>query len=369
LSPPIEANPAQTTPAKALSVNAGVKELSHSITGGALKAQGYWLPYQCARAICLTFCWNIRWPLVHIFGPSFVRDCVKPNEPDYGNFKIPQEIVRCATLEAESWKPTRKNGRYVDGIPRSAPQEVDTISRKELRPRSIKPRFKQGSPFESDGYATDDTRGFRIATPLADSPGISPKSSFHEHTITSSGWTSINRPRNTSSPPSPPNNSPVASLSNSLLAQPHFASWRDADPAQLSAGLQRAVKMPTAAHDKKRAAKRRRSSNSKTKAGAAYTDSHSTSDADVSESESDDADILISPPRGKKRARYHHAEKDVEMSDAASPKMRRNKKAEAKSTHFSAEDARAANLLLSLCHADDKLANGPNGLIKVRSQG
>ncbi|KAK6436323.1 hypothetical protein LTR95_007479, partial [Oleoguttula sp. CCFEE 5521] len=34
----------KTTPAKALNANRGLRDLSHSITGGALAAQGYWIP-------------------------------------------------------------------------------------------------------------------------------------------------------------------------------------------------------------------------------------------------------------------------------------------------------------------------------------
>ncbi|KAF1813790.1 hypothetical protein P152DRAFT_394050, partial [Eremomyces bilateralis CBS 781.70] len=40
----------KTTPAKVLNVNPGLRDISHSITGGALVAQGYWMPFRCAQA-------------------------------------------------------------------------------------------------------------------------------------------------------------------------------------------------------------------------------------------------------------------------------------------------------------------------------
>ncbi|KAF1349558.1 transcription regulator HTH, apses-type DNA-binding domain-containing protein, partial [Delphinella strobiligena] len=45
----------KTTPNKVLGANHGLRELSHSITGGSIAAQGYWMPYGCARAVCATF--------------------------------------------------------------------------------------------------------------------------------------------------------------------------------------------------------------------------------------------------------------------------------------------------------------------------
>ncbi|KAK0744144.1 transcription regulator HTH, apses-type DNA-binding domain-containing protein, partial [Schizothecium vesticola] len=40
----------KTTPAKMLNQNPGLRDITHSITGGAITAQGYWMPYDCAKA-------------------------------------------------------------------------------------------------------------------------------------------------------------------------------------------------------------------------------------------------------------------------------------------------------------------------------
>ncbi|KAK0701788.1 transcription regulator HTH, apses-type DNA-binding domain-containing protein, partial [Lasiosphaeria miniovina] len=40
----------KTTPAKMLNVNPGLRDITHSITGGSIEAQGYWMPFACAQA-------------------------------------------------------------------------------------------------------------------------------------------------------------------------------------------------------------------------------------------------------------------------------------------------------------------------------
>ncbi|KAH8884753.1 hypothetical protein GQ53DRAFT_696999, partial [Thozetella sp. PMI_491] len=40
----------KTTPAKMLNLNPGLRDITHSITGGSIVAQGYWMPFACARA-------------------------------------------------------------------------------------------------------------------------------------------------------------------------------------------------------------------------------------------------------------------------------------------------------------------------------
>ncbi|KAK5138639.1 hypothetical protein LTR04_004324, partial [Oleoguttula sp. CCFEE 6159] len=97
-------NYSKTTPARALVSNPGLRELSHSITGGALAAQGYWMPYDCARAVCATFCAPIRWALTPLFGVDFLKDCMVEEDPAFGRFKIDSQIVRRCQREAETWR-------------------------------------------------------------------------------------------------------------------------------------------------------------------------------------------------------------------------------------------------------------------------
>jgi hypothetical protein len=106
-----------------LNVNHGLKEITHSITGGALAAQGkskwepqvmakwtdirnqgYWMPFACAKAIAATFCYPIRYALIPIFGPDFPSRCIKKDTPNYGNFRIPARIIRECTQEMQAWR-------------------------------------------------------------------------------------------------------------------------------------------------------------------------------------------------------------------------------------------------------------------------
>ncbi|KAM3160825.1 HTH APSES-type domain-containing protein [Lachancea thermotolerans] len=50
-------------------------DLLKRIRGGYIKIQGTWLPFEVARALCMRFCYPIRYMLVPIFGPSFPNEC------------------------------------------------------------------------------------------------------------------------------------------------------------------------------------------------------------------------------------------------------------------------------------------------------
>ncbi|KAK3673276.1 hypothetical protein LTR78_006821 [Recurvomyces mirabilis] len=188
----------KTAPAKALGATQRLKDLAHSITGGALAAQGYWLPYQCARSLCITFCYHIRWALTPIFGVDFVEDCLMPEDPWYGRFRISGEVVRYAEREAESWKhltDRRVNspvggvgGAIVDlqQVPRSVPPTEAASTGRELRQR---PTFSARSAFDIDINATNGAYTHAVTRPQ--SPGVSPRSS---PAASLSGWTSINSP-------------------------------------------------------------------------------------------------------------------------------------------------------------------------------
>ncbi|KAB2570205.1 Transcriptional repressor XBP1 [Lasiodiplodia theobromae] len=106
----------KTTPARAISLNPGLRDISHSITGGSLLAQGYWLPYDAARAVAANFCWHLRAALTPLFGPDFVRDCLHPADALYATFRIPRTVVQRCRAQAEEWqKGSRKKMKGVSG--------------------------------------------------------------------------------------------------------------------------------------------------------------------------------------------------------------------------------------------------------------
>lgn len=101
-----------------LSLNPGLKDITHSITGGSIHAQGlsstptsviiitehcflgYWMPYDCARAVCATFCHRVAPALVPLFGPDFPLECISPRSANFERMVISQELVWRATQEA-----------------------------------------------------------------------------------------------------------------------------------------------------------------------------------------------------------------------------------------------------------------------------
>lgn len=177
----------KTQPNKVLSLNNGLRELSFSITGGAIAAQGYWMPYGCARAVCATFCWHLRWALTPIFGPSFIKDCLPPNHPGFARFIIEPDVVRACAREAEGWRAGNNHYSLASGtsgsapvpaIPRSAPMQPPEPKR--LRARPTRPRVDTTAHLESPFHSDDETAtvltdAVRTRRTVPDSPSVSPK--------------------------------------------------------------------------------------------------------------------------------------------------------------------------------------------------
>ncbi|KAF8253862.1 hypothetical protein K440DRAFT_673321 [Wilcoxina mikolae CBS 423.85] len=90
--------PGKTEPGNALKnkVNPGLLDLCPNITGGNLHAQGYWVPYEAARAMAAKFCYKIRYALTPIFGEDFPSICLPETHEDFGKYDIdPAIIARC----------------------------------------------------------------------------------------------------------------------------------------------------------------------------------------------------------------------------------------------------------------------------------
>jgi hypothetical protein len=87
-----------------LDLNKGLREVTFHMTGGNRIAQGYWVPFHCARAVCATFCHPIAGALIPIFGPSFPQDCVAPASPRFGRMVIDERIVKEAKHEIAAYR-------------------------------------------------------------------------------------------------------------------------------------------------------------------------------------------------------------------------------------------------------------------------
>ncbi|KAK2606091.1 hypothetical protein QQS21_003486 [Conoideocrella luteorostrata] len=104
----------KTKASQILDKNPGLRDVCPSITGGAVHAQGYWMPYDCARALCATFCHKISGALIPIFGPDFPQHCTPPNLPYYGDMLISQQLIKDAREKA-----SRLLGSHADQTDRS----------------------------------------------------------------------------------------------------------------------------------------------------------------------------------------------------------------------------------------------------------
>ncbi|KAI9804183.1 MAG: hypothetical protein M1825_001585 [Sarcosagium campestre] len=129
----------KTTPAKMLNINAGLREVSHSITGGSIAAQGYWMPYEAAKAVAATFTYNIRYSLIPIFGTDFVDLCIEPGDPAFGRMIISPAIVRHCTAASDELRvlsfrqeiatPSPYAGKYTQSVtPRTNVQSESSPS-------------------------------------------------------------------------------------------------------------------------------------------------------------------------------------------------------------------------------------------------
>ncbi|KAF1911153.1 hypothetical protein BDU57DRAFT_533706 [Ampelomyces quisqualis] len=166
-----------TVPAKALNQNPGMKDISYSITGGALVCQGYWMPYQAARAIAATFCYEIRWALTPVFGNDFPSMCLTPKDPSFAKFLIDPAIVRYCAAETSRFKAEGASYR-LSSAHLLSPMETPKMSfdSPTWKPKANKTRRRRPADLEG-GYGTDMGKN-----DCAFSPHVSP------------GWNHLNRP-------------------------------------------------------------------------------------------------------------------------------------------------------------------------------
>ncbi|KAI1737276.1 hypothetical protein F4680DRAFT_217569 [Xylaria scruposa] len=186
----------KTTPAKMLNSNPGLKEITHSITGGSIMAQGYWMPYQCAKAICATFCYNISGALIPIFGPDFPALCTRADAPEYSRMIIDPAIIIRSTREAEYYRHIYSNTASDNDSPKRSRRvfrdPYDESTRHHSQYRIQKTCFSTPGS-ETSPYTTDtdgETSPVTDRTDLTcDSPH--PRLSLFQHSSTSSMITTL----------------------------------------------------------------------------------------------------------------------------------------------------------------------------------
>ncbi|KAI4603126.1 hypothetical protein KJ359_005918 [Pestalotiopsis sp. 9143b] len=187
-----------TTPAKMLNLNPGLKEITHSITGGSIMAQEAMIP---------------------IFGPDFPMRCIPPESPEHGRMIIDPAIILESTREAGHFRQMYNNTVMSADSPspkrdRKVFKSVYDESRHHPRHRLRRPFLGYESP-----YGTD-TEGEH--SPVTDR-GISDR--FHYASIPPmdshrvvSGWAPVGLPPYDQEAPAP----------SPWLSHPHHHHWRHA---------------------------------------------------------------------------------------------------------------------------------------------
>ncbi|KAL7921145.1 transcription regulator HTH, apses-type DNA-binding domain-containing protein [Trichoderma austrokoningii] len=149
----------KTTPAQMLSHNPGLREISPSITGGAVSAQGYWMPYRCARAVCATFCQKIAGALIPLFGPSFPSECAPAsfNSTHCKSMVIGQQIILEATAEVERYRRGQNGGfiKRIGELGGSHRVESYTLRRRQESQATLVPTQPRSSWTAVNGSVTD----------------------------------------------------------------------------------------------------------------------------------------------------------------------------------------------------------------------
>ncbi|CAI6319580.1 unnamed protein product [Periconia digitata] len=143
----------KTAPAKALKESPGLMDISYSITGGSLICQGYWVPYQAAKALASTFCYDIRWALTPIFGPDFPSTCVHPKDASFQKYRLDPSIVRFCTQETNRFRHERDAYKILPSI--GLPPLPKAALPPTYSPTSYGKDIDESSAIQVEGYEED----------------------------------------------------------------------------------------------------------------------------------------------------------------------------------------------------------------------
>ncbi len=111
------------------------------------------MPFEAAKAVAATFCYEIRYVLVPVFGPDFVSMCQKCEDSSAPRLSIPSSIIqRCSEPATANQAQSRESSMAVS--PRTV-HSFDNLP--SLPPKSLGPRSGKIMDAES-GYGTDPDR-------------------------------------------------------------------------------------------------------------------------------------------------------------------------------------------------------------------
>ncbi|KAJ5083025.1 hypothetical protein N7532_012068 [Penicillium argentinense] len=179
----------KTTPAKVLHQNPGLREICHSITGGSIAAQGYWMPFEAAKALASRFCYPIRYALTPLFGADFPDLCLKKGDENFNNMTLEPSVIQKATSMARYYRSLEPDEDEVAG--------TDSISQASSNPFDRRAEVPVPPEFSDD----DKHRGCKWARrSYADSISSARGSSSEPYCVSpssppSNGFTPVNVPR------------------------------------------------------------------------------------------------------------------------------------------------------------------------------
>lgn len=200
-----------------MSYNHGLREICHSITGGALAAQGkrkcksdtknphsllnsdtvtgYWMPFEAAKHVAANFCWKIRYALTPIFGTDFPQICQR-SEERARHISIPQSVIRYETERAGRFRALETGHISKSETPTSPGSPVPSST----TTTTPAPRSSSDSTYSQSGgnYEPPSKYSRRTYADSIASARGSPPSMFHSEPPVSpapSTFTPVNPPR------------------------------------------------------------------------------------------------------------------------------------------------------------------------------
>lgn len=124
------------------------------------------MPYQAAREIAATFCYDIRWALTPVFGNDFPQICRPPQHPCFAKFVIDPQTVRFCAAETHRLRKERTSYRVL------LPNKTSPVMAPPMS-ISYSPWGSQKCPGDLEsGYGSDTEQSDRGVF----SPQVSPRS-------------------------------------------------------------------------------------------------------------------------------------------------------------------------------------------------
>ena len=140
------------------------------------------MPFEAAKAVAATFCWNIRYALTPVFGTDFPDQCIQPGSDRFGEMVIDCNVTRRCTEDARAYRAmeTRASPGAAQLLRSPLTPDSPDFQRhvKQLRPKALK------IGCTNSGYSTDAGTDDNYAT-----------GSSTPHTPYRNTWTPANTPR------------------------------------------------------------------------------------------------------------------------------------------------------------------------------